>query len=247
MKRTLISVTAALLIGGSLTGCVEGNLNSTSLSAMQDAVKAATLSDSDARTMAAQAAIEMDRQNKVMPSSSKYSKRLNRIVTKFRNEDGLALNFKVYDSREINAFAMADGTIRVYRGLLDKFSDDEVRFVIGHEIGHVKLGHSLKAMRTAYTTSAVRKGVASQGGRAGQLSSSQLGALGEALVNAQFSQSQERDSDTYAVAFMKKHGFNPRAGLSVMKKFQQMDGGKGSILSSHPASSAREDHIASLL
>ncbi|MBR9830126.1 MAG: M48 family metallopeptidase [Oceanospirillales bacterium] len=247
MKRTLISITAAMLIGGSLTGCVEGNLNTTSLSALQDAAKAATLTEGDAKAMAAQAAEQMDSQNTVLPASSKYSKRLNHLVAKFRNEDGLALNFKVYDSKEINAFAMSDGTIRVYRGLLDNFSDDEVRFVIGHEIGHVKLGHSLNAMRTAYATSAVRKGVASQGGQAGQLSSSQLGALGEALINAQFSQSQERNSDTYAVSFMKKHGFNPRAGLSVMKKFQQMDGGKGSMLSSHPASTAREDHIASLL
>ncbi|MBV0934511.1 M48 family metalloprotease [Marinobacterium weihaiense] len=247
MKRTLLSVAAALMIGTSLTGCVDGNLNTTSLSALQDAARAATLSESDAKAMAAQAAVQMDQQNDVMPASSRYTKRLNRLVRKFRNEDGLALNFKVYDSPQINAFAMSDGTIRVYRGLLDTFSDDEVRFVIGHEIGHVKLGHSLKAMRTAYATSAVRKGVASQGGRAAQLSSSQLGALGEALVNAQFSQSQERDSDTYAVSFMKKHGFDPRAGLSVMKKFQQMDGGKGSMLSSHPASTEREDHIARLL
>ncbi len=242
-------MTAAMLIGGSLTltGCVEGNLNNASFAALQDAAQAATLSDEDAQAMAAQAAVEMDKKNKVMPASSKHAKRLDRIVESFRNEDGLALNFKVYNSREINAFAMADGTIRVYRGLLDNFTDDEVRFVIGHEIGHVKLGHSVKAMRTAYATSAVRKGVASQGGKAAELSNSQLGALGEAFINAQFSQSQEQDSDTYAVAFMKKHGFDPRAGLSVMKKFQQMDGGKGSMLSSHPASSDREDHIASLL
>ena len=142
---------------------------------------------------------------------------------------------------------MANGTVRVYRGLLDNFTDDEVRFVIGHEIGHVKLGHSLKAMRTAYATSAVRKGLASQGGLAGQLSASQLGALGEQLINAKFSRTQETESDTYAVSFMKKHGFDPRAGLSVMQKFYKMDGGKRSILSSHPASKDREEHIENLL
>ena len=35
---------------------------------------------------------------------------------------------------------MANGTVRVYAGLLDAMTDDEVRFVIGHEVGHVKLG-----------------------------------------------------------------------------------------------------------
>ena len=247
MKRKFLPFAAAILIGGSLAGCMDGNLNTASLSAAQDAFKAATLSENDAKTMATQAAVQMDTQNSVLPASSPYTKRLNRLVAGLNNEDGMQLNFKVYNVKEINAFAMADGTVRVYRGLMDKFTDDEIRFVIGHEIGHVKLGHSLKAMRTAYATSAARKGVASQGGRAAQLSSSQLGELGEALINAQFSQSQERESDAYAVKFMKKHGFDARAGLSVMKKFQQMDGGNHSMLSSHPASKKREDNIASML
>lgn len=247
MKQKILQGLAVVTIGAALTGCVQGNLNSASIGAMQDIVKATTLSENDAKGMAAKAAVQMDRKNKVLPASNKYSKRLARLVSKFKNEDGLTLDFKVYDSDQINAFAMANGTVRVYRGLLDNFTDDEVRFVIGHEIGHVKLGHSMKAMRTAYATSALRKGVISQGGTAAQLSSSQFGALGETLINAQFSQSQETDSDTYAVKFMKKHGFDPRAGIGVMKKFQMMDGGKASILSSHPASKAREKHIDNLL
>lgn len=242
-----MSLAAIVVLSGSVTGCINGNLNTASLGAGMDAFKAVTLSESDAKALAARATQQMDQTNKVLSASSKHSKRLTRLVKKFRNEDGLALNFKVYGSNEMNAFAMANGTVRVYQGLMNKLTDDELRFVIGHEIGHVKLGHSLKAMRTAYATSALRKGAASQGGDVARLSGSQLGALGEKLVNAQFSQSQETDSDTYAVKFMKKYGFNPRAGLSVMEKFQKMDGGKSSMLSSHPASGAREKHIARLL
>ncbi|WP_136680512.1 M48 family metallopeptidase [Neptunomonas sp. XY-337] len=243
MKRIAVTIATWVALSLPLSGC----MNQTSVAALGDAFKAATLTDSAAKEMAAQATVQMDKKNPVLPANHPYSRRLAKIVAPFKNEDGLALDFKVYDAKQVNAFAMANGTVRVYRGLLDNFTDDEVRFVIGHEIGHVKLGHSLKAMRTAYATSAVRKGLASQGGLAGQLSASQLGALGEQLVNSKFSRTQETESDTYAVSFMKKHGFDPRAGLSVMQKFYKMDGGKRSILSSHPASKDREEHIENLL
>jgi putative metalloprotease len=35
----------------------------------------------------------------------------------------------------VNAFATADGTIRIYSGLMEMMTDDELIFVIGHEIG----------------------------------------------------------------------------------------------------------------
>ncbi|MFN3432343.1 MAG: ABC transporter substrate-binding protein, partial [Candidatus Sericytochromatia bacterium] len=45
--------------------------------------------------------------------------RLARLTAKHVNEDGMKLNFKVYLSKEVNANATADGSIRVYSGLMD--------------------------------------------------------------------------------------------------------------------------------
>ncbi|MFP8967055.1 M48 family metalloprotease [Pokkaliibacter sp. CJK22405] len=244
MKKTLI----ALLAAGALSGCVE-NLNTSSISAAQGAYAAASFSDADARTMADQAATESDSQNKLSPTNSAYSKRLARIVKGVNSEDGLPLNFRVYETDEINAFAMANGTVRVYSGLMDKMSDDEIRFVIGHEIGHVALGHSRKAMQVALATNAARNAAASTGGKVAVLSGSELADFTEGVINAQFSQKQESDADEYAVSFTKRHGWNPKAGLSVMKKLQALEGNSSgaSLLSSHPASKDREQHIKSLL
>ena len=140
--------------------------------------------------MAAEASKSMDKQNKVAAAGSAYGTRLNKIVKGLGNEDGLQLNFKVYQSKEVNAFAMADGTVRVYSGLLDKMTDDEVRYVIGHEIGHVKLGHTKKAIQVAYAASAARKAAAGSGNNiAASLSESELGDFAEQIVHAQFSQS----------------------------------------------------------
>lgn len=131
---------------------------------------------------------------------------------------------------------MADGTVRVYSGLMDKMNDDEVRFVIGHEIGHVKLGHTKKAMQLAYATSAARKGAAGSGNAvAANLSESELGGFAEAVVNAQFSQSQESDADAYSVGFLKRHNYNVQGGSAALRKLAELYGNDSSLLGSHPA------------
>ena len=40
---------------------------------------------------------------------------------------------------------MANGCVRVYSGLMDMMTDNEVEAVLGHELGHVALGHSRKS------------------------------------------------------------------------------------------------------
>ncbi len=70
-------------------------------------------------------------------------------------------NIAAYLTRDVNAFAMADGTIRVYSGLLDLMTDDEVRYVmIGHEIGHVALGRVKSATKAACATTASQNNMA---------------------------------------------------------------------------------------
>jgi putative metalloprotease len=81
-------------------------------------------------------------------------------------------------------WVMANGCVRVYSGLMDMMNDGAV----GHEMGHVLLGHAKKAMQVACATSVARSVASSAAGVAGALSGSQLGDLSEKLINAQFSQ-----------------------------------------------------------
>jgi len=244
MKR--ISIVLFLF---ALSGCSSSGINlDSALGAGNDLMKAATLSDADVKTLSAAASKAQDKQSKVASPSNPYSRRLAKITRGISNEDGLKLNFKVYLTKDVNAFAMADGTVRVYSGLMDKMTDDEVRYVIGHEIGHVKLGHSKKAMQTAYATSAARKvAVASGNGVAAGLSESALGNLAEAVINAQFSQSQESAADAYSIGFMKRHHYNPHAASSALHKLAALYGNDSSLLSSHPAPEERASKVEKLI
>lgn len=209
-----------------------------------DAVSAVTLSDEDVRRIAQQAAASSDEKNTVAGSSSSYEKRLRKLTRGHERRDGRHFNYKVYLTQDINAFAMADGTIRVYSGLMDLMNDEELLFVIGHEMGHVVKDHSRKKVVLAYASSAVRKGLASQENEIGQIARSVLGDLAERLANAQFSQHEEREADTYGALFLVEEGGAIDSAVSALHKLEKL-ARQHTFLSSHPDPAKRAERIAS--
>jgi putative metalloprotease len=210
--------------------------------------KAFTLTDNDVRQLSMQSVHSEDSKSKLAASNSSYSRRLQRMTRDLHREDKLKLNFKVYLTKDVNAFCAADGSVRVYSGLMDKMNDEQLLFVIGHEIGHAKLGHTKSKLQIAYSVAMVKEGIsASSNTQVRALLNSQLGAMAESIINAQYSQAEESEADEYAVVFMKRHHHNPQAGIDVMNKFAAIDGGEGDWFSDHPASLARAQRIALLI
>lgn len=214
------------------------------LSAGTDLAKSANISDEELTAYFDQMTDQYDQQNKIADEKSVYGKRLQTLVKGLETEDGLKLNFKVYETPEVNAFAMANGTIRVYSGLMDMMTDDEVRYVIGHEIGHVKAGHTKARIQTAMRTNALRQAASATGGNVAVLAESQLGDLFEKVIRAQHSQANENEADDYAMAFMKRRSYKAEASVSALEKLAKMsEGSSASWLSTHPAPSERAQRM----
>jgi len=211
----------------------------------------ATLSESDINHLATQSAKELDAENRVASSQSQYAKRLKRLVRQHHSEDDLNLDFKVYLDQTINAFAMPNGTIRIYSGLMDKMTDQEILYVIGHEIGHVKYGHTKEKMQIAYAASAGKKLLSAYDSRIGQLASGKVGLILEKFINAQFSQSEEKEADDYSFQFMKKHQYQAKAAITALNKLADLGGNSNSFvtafLSSHPSPRARAERLQAQL
>lgn len=244
------SVRVTLLLSCVLlsSGCEENEVNlGLAAGAGIDAFKAVTLSDSSVSTMAIDAAKFSDSQNKVAPADSAYARRLSRLANQYAAPQGakenLNFNFKVYLDPAINAFAMADGSIRFYSGLMDVMMDDELLFIMGHEMGHVVHDHSHNQIRLSYASRALRKGVASLNNEVGELARSELGGLVEGLVNAQYSQQEEKESDDYGLAFLQRIEIEPMAAVSALQKLADMNGGNHSFLSSHPNPEKRYERL----
>lgn len=172
------------------------------------------------------------------------AQRLEKIVAQIpvKEVNGMKLDIRAAWVININAFACANGSIRVFAGLMDVMTDDEILAVIGHEIGHIANADSKNAFKTALLTSALKDAADSAGGKTAALSQSQLGELGEALTNAQYSQKQENAADKYGFEFLKGMSKDPKnmaSSLGVLLKIQK-ESGKGSsdkvdkLFSTHP-------------
>jgi metalloprotease len=228
-----------------LSGCENTDVT-TAVDAGRDAVKAITLSDQGIQDIAAKSAQLADKQHGVAPANNKYSKRLNGLVAQQFQEGNLKFNYAVYISPEVNAFAMADGTIRIYSGLMDMLNDGELRFVIGHEMGHVVKTHIRKKIQLAYAASAVRKGVSSLNNSAGEVARSLVGSYAESLTNAQFSQLEEKEADDYGLVFLKREKFSSPDAVSALQKIAKLNKGH-SFLSSHPDPEKRANRLKAQL
>lgn len=240
IRATVTAIGVAAL----LSGC-QGFDNNVLLQSGAQAYQAYSLSDAQVKQLSDQSCAQMDKENQVAAANSSYQQRLNKIAAALGdNINGTPANYKVYVTKDVNAWAMANGCIRVYSGLMDMMTDNEVEGVLGHEMGHVALGHTRKAMQVAFATEAARGAAASVGGIIGSLSQSQLGDIGEKLVNAQFSQTQESQADDYSYDLLKKRGINPLGLATSFEKLAKMDQGhQSSMFDSHPDSEARAQHI----
>lgn len=201
-------------------------------------LQAASVSDEQITAYFSQMSDQMDRQNPVAPPKNPYAVRLAKLTRGLDSYDGLDLDIQAYLVDDVNAFAMGDGTVRVYSGLMDAMNDDEVRCVIGHEIGHVKLEHGQKRLRRALQQDAALSVAGTASRDVGQIANSQLGGLIQNVMYAQHSQKAETASDDYALTFMAARGYNLQGCPSAMDKLAALNGGSGggaiALLQTHP-------------
>jgi metalloprotease len=224
-RRNILALTA--IAGGiSVTAPLRAQINiGKVLDAGKDAAKSASITDEELKAYCDQMRDEMDRNNPVAGPKSPYGKRVAALSKGLANYDGLNLDIKAYEV------------------------DDEIRYVIGHEIGHVKNGHTKKRMQGALQASAIRKGASAAGGTVGKIASGELGKLFENVIAAKHSQGNENEADDYAMKFLKAKAYPPMAAVTALDKLAAMEGGSGKTkwLATHPSPAARSKRMRSQL
>lgn len=116
------------------------------------------------------------------------------------------VRFTVLDSEVINAFSHIGNYVYVNRGLLELVTtDDEMRFVLGHELGHLVLGHCERQV----TYSARAEQIAGDVGQLAQFAYSAI-AVG-------YSKEQEFDADFWSMMALEKLGRPRSAAIAVLE------------------------------
>jgi metalloendopeptidase OMA1, mitochondrial len=160
--------------------------------------------------------------------------------------------FVVFQSDELNAFALPGGKVGVYTGMLKLIGGDEAELatVIGHEVGHVIANHAAQRVGTSQITSlggtALAVVLEAYGVPMGQQAT---GLAAEYLVARPFSRSQELDADRLGLGYMAEAGYDPSTAVEFWQKMAQAGGGGGvpGFLSTHPADAQRIAQIQELL
>lgn len=240
-RRQFLLATGALgFTGVAYAGKNLGGL----LGAAKKGAEAASLTDDQVKQYGAQMAKYYDAHETIAPAGNPYAKRLVLLTKGLDNDNGLALNYKVYVTPEINAHVTPDGSVRLYSGLMDMMSDDELRFVIGHEIGHVAHEHQRKRLQTALTASAAQDVAASSGNdRVAVLADGPLGDLVVKVITAKHSQGNEKEADDYGLQFMARRKYDRKAAVSALDKLAALSSGKADWLSTHPDPKQRADRM----
>ncbi len=153
----------------------------------------------------------------------------------------------VFESDQVNAFALPGGKIGVYTGLLNVAANqDQLATVIGHEIAHVLADHSNERLSQSQLANAGLQitNVALGASEYAQYQGVTMAALGLGVqygVLMPYGRTQESEADIVGLELMAKAGFDPRQSIDLWKNMAKAAGGKQppELLSTHPSHSTR--------
>jgi predicted Zn-dependent protease len=153
------------------------------------------------------------------------------------------------DTNEINAFATSGGHIFLTRGLVNAAKSEEaLAAVIAHEVAHIQLKHSIRAIKTSRITQAILVTGASAAGAVTGMNVNELtdvfiesvGEITQTLVNNGYSQLQEYAADNYAVSLLASAGYNPSGLIDMLKELNAVQKeNSGGFNKTHPTPALR--------
>ena len=139
--------------------------------------------------------------------SSHFAENYRTPVVVVLDDDGL-----------INAFAAPGNFVFVSTGMLNFVdSEDELAFVLAHEIAHIELDHGLNAIKKKQSADLFK-----------DFAGNKFEGLGDLLDIAEngFSADLEGEADTRGAEIAASAGYDPQAGVAVIDKLEALQGRK---------------------
>jgi len=155
----------------------------------------------------------------------------------------------VFDSDQVNAFALPGGKIGVYTGLLKVAKNqDQLATVIGHEVGHVIARHGNERVSQSMVADTGMQLAGALAGQGGALGKTAMGALGLGVqygVLLPYGRTQETEADKIGLDLMAEAGFDPRESVKLWENMARASGGNNppELLSTHPAETTRINNL----
>ena len=171
-------------------------------------------------------------------------KSIDSIVTQIctaNNIDREFIKVHILTKDDINAFALPNGHLIVYSGLItNSDNQEELSGVICHEIAHINLNHVMKKLVKEIGLSVLISMTTGNGG------SEIVKETAKMLSSSAFDRSLEKEADIKAVDYLVKARINPEPFADFLFKLSETENEATKYLtwmSSHPDSKERAEYI----
>jgi Zn-dependent protease with chaperone function len=178
--------------------------------------------------------------NSVLAKLSPYAKNKNMDVL-------------ILQTAKVNGFCNGS-QIQITRGLLDMMKNEaELACLIGHEVGHIDLGHLNKVYKPDYMNTAQGAGILLLGQVTGQADVAQTANNAHNnMVVANYGQELEEAADEYGAELAAKAGYDPYAFVDLFDRLAQKRGKDmavkiNGLTEGHKTSDARAQHLLDYL
>ena len=168
------------------------------------------------------------------------SKQLMAFIEELNIDTRYDLQAIVLDQDIVNAMALPGGYVVVYTGILKKIeSSEELSALIGHEVGHVELKHSLRQLVNSMSKSLLLQAVLGSDALTGM-----IGELAGSLDQMAYSRDAEREADDFGFHVLEENKLNPQGMVDLFERLKaEHDGMPNSellnLVSTHPSTDER--------
>ena len=172
--------------------------------------------------------------------------RLERIGTRIVTAAGLgdqAWEFRLFDTKEKNAFVLPANKVGFYRGLYEICAvDDWIGCVLGHETGHVTGRHAAERYSREMVTQTAL-GVAGVAIHS-DMARAALGMGAQVGLSLPFSREQEAEADIIGIGYMNAAGYDVGQAIPFWQRMEADAGSRApEFLSTHPSPDNRVQRI----
>lgn len=158
-------------------------------------------------------------------------------------------SFEIIKGDEPNAFALPGGFIFVTNSLMElcQYKQDEVAFILAHEMGHVMRGHAMNRIISNSAIAAASRAAPVRGAISGWVRK-----VGVQFLESAYSQDMESDADKLGVRLVAAAGYDPQACVQLLSRLAELSKPAGQFdlggyFSSHPPFNVRIRNINLLL
>ena len=211
----------------------------------KEKVEALNFSDAEERQLGDQVSLRLRERFGVYQNEAvtKYVSLVGTALAQGSTRPSLDWQFVVLDTDGVNAYAAPGGVIHITRGLLGLMkSEAQLAGVLGHEITHVTVKHTVRAIQRSKSISLGADTAGGSGGLKSQLIAKVADKAFQSLFDGAFSREDEEESDQVGVRLASKIGYVPGGMIEVLKTIDARNGSRedrNGLFASHPATKDR--------